>query len=102
MGKLFAVIFTTAIITQVAFAEVIKVPVGSQAGDKRHLELPRNGQSRASVEAKFGAPEAINDAVGEPPISSWQYRDYIVYFEYDHVLHSVLKHTAQNLDNTEE
>ncbi len=40
MGKLFAVIFTTAIITQVAFAEVIKVPVGSQAGDKRHLNFP--------------------------------------------------------------
>jgi hypothetical protein len=102
MGKLFAVIFTTAIIAQVSFAEVIKVPVGAQAADKQHLQLPRNGQSRASVEAQFGAPEAINDAVGEPPISSWQYRDYIVYFEYDHVLHSVLKHSPTNLDTESE
>ncbi|MDF1832821.1 MAG: hypothetical protein P1U52_10735 [Porticoccaceae bacterium] len=102
MGKLFAIILTTAIIPQMSFAEVIKVPVGSQAADKQHLEHPRNGQSRASVEAKFGAPQAITEAVGEPPISSWQYRDYIVYFEYDHVLHSVLRHTAQNLDKIEE
>ena len=71
MGKLFAIILTTAIIPQMSFAEVIKVPVGSQAADKQHLEHPRNGQSRASVEAKFGAPQAITEAVGEPPISSW-------------------------------
>jgi len=45
-----------------------------------------------------GSPTASLIASGEPPISSWQYRDYIVYFEYDHVLHSVLKHTAKNLD----
>ena len=98
MGRLFAVIFTTAIIAQASFAEVIKIPIGAQAADNQHLQLPRNGQSRESVQNEFGAPEAMNDAVGEPPISSWQYRDYIVYFEYDHVLHSVLKHTAKNLD----
>ncbi|MBQ0719442.1 MAG: hypothetical protein KBT88_02970 [Gammaproteobacteria bacterium] len=102
MGKLFAVIFTTALAAQVSFAEVIKLPVGSQAADKQHLVLPNNGQSRDSVEAQFGAPEAVNNAVGEPPISSWQYRDYIVYFEYDKVLHSVLKHSAKNLDSESE
>ena len=102
MGKLFAVIFATSIIAQASFAEVIKIPVGSQAADKQQLQVPRNGQSRASVEADFGAPQAINKAVGEPPISSWQYGDYIVYFEYDRVLHSVLKHSAQNLDTEAE
>ena len=98
MGKLFAVIVITAMVAQVSFAEVIKIPVGSQASHKKHQQLPRQGQSRASVEAQFGPPEAINPAVGEPPISSWQYRDYIVYFEYDHVLHSVIKHKPTNLD----
>ncbi len=102
MGKLLAVIFTTAIIAQASFAEVIKVPVGAQAANKQHLVLPRNSQTRDSVQDQFGAPEAMNNAVGEPPISSWQYRDYIVYFEYDRVLHSVLKHSVQNLDNTAE
>ncbi|MBL4782295.1 MAG: hypothetical protein JKX92_08640 [Porticoccaceae bacterium] len=98
MGKLFAVIFSTTLLAQVAFAEVIKIPVGAQAVEKQGLALPRNGQSRDGVETQFGAPQAMNDAVGEPPISSWQYRDYIVYFEYDHVLHTVLKHSAKNLD----
>ena len=99
MGKLFAVIFTTAIMAQASFAEVIKVPIGAQAANKQAIAMPRNGQTRDSVQNQFGAPEAINDAVGEPPISSWQYRDYMVYFEYDRVLHSVLKHSPQNIDS---
>ncbi|MEZ0123756.1 MAG: hypothetical protein AB9Q22_11695 [Candidatus Reddybacter sp.] len=102
MGKLFAIILTTAFIAQASFAEVIKVPVGTQAASKQDMVMPRNGQTRDSVQEQFGAPEAMNDAVGEPPISSWQYRDYMVYFEYERVLHSVLKHTAQNLDNAAE
>ncbi len=97
MAKLLAVIVTTTFIAQMSFAEVIKVPVGSQSAHKKHIELPKNGQSRASVEAQFGTPQAINDAIGEPPISSWQYHDYIVYFEYDLVLHTVLKHKPANL-----
>ena len=99
MGKRAAIIFTTALIAQVSFAEVLKIPVGTQALDKQQRQLPINGQSRSTVEAQYGAPEAINQAIGKPPISSWQYRDYTVYFEYDHVLHSVRKHQPKHLDS---
>ena len=54
------------------------------------MELPRNGQDKATVEAKFGAPVQKLAAVGEPPISSWKYDKYSVYFEYDRVLFTVL------------
>jgi len=30
-------------------------------------------------------------AVGDPPISRWEYADFTVYFEYDRVVHAVLK-----------
>ena len=52
---------------------------------------PTRGMTQASVESKFGAPVAKNAAVGEPPISSWEYQTMVVYFEYDRVIHAVVK-----------
>lgn len=54
------------------------------AGDR-----PTRGMSETAVEARFGAPMAKVDAVGEPPIARWEYADFIVYFEYDRVIHAV-------------
>jgi hypothetical protein len=45
----------------------------------------------ARVETKFGAPMSRRSAVGDPPISSWEYADFTVFFEYDRVLHAVNK-----------
>ena len=55
---------------------------------------PTRGMSKAQVEAKFGAPTQRVAAVGRPPISSWVYPDFIVYFEYDLVLHAVVTQPA--------
>ena len=77
-----------------AAAEVIQVPVGQQAPEKRVLEVPRRGITKTEVERRFGAPLAQQPAVGDPPISSWDYENYRVYFERDLVLHTVLKGTA--------
>jgi hypothetical protein len=52
---------------------------------------PTRGMSQQRVEASYGTPEARVAAVGDPPISSWEYADFIVYFEYDKVIHSVSK-----------
>lgn len=101
MGKLSAVLFASTIIAQSSFAEVIKIPVSKQAVDRQSLILPRHGQSKQAVEKQFGTPQVINAAVGKPPISSWQYADHIVYFEYNRVLHSVLKYRAQHPTDSE-
>lgn len=50
---------------------------------------PVRGQSMASVEKQFGAPTERHAAVGQPPISRWVYPGFVVYFEYDHVVHAV-------------
>ncbi|MFT5138953.1 MAG: hypothetical protein ACI9H8_001752 [Lysobacterales bacterium] len=54
------------------------------------MDLPENGQTKTNIESKFGAPESRQQAVGDPPISRWDYGNYSVYFEYDLVLFSVL------------
>ena len=50
---------------------------------------PPRGMTMAQVEHKYGAPSDRIAAVGQPPISRWVYPGFIVYFEYDHVVHAV-------------
>ena len=52
---------------------------------------PKRGMTQASVEANFGEPQKTVAPVGDPPISRWEYPDFIVYFEYDRVIHAVTK-----------
>jgi hypothetical protein len=62
---------------------------GVMAAQPTAGERPARGSSMASVEARFGAPGNRSSAVGKPPITRWDYPDFVVFFEYDHVLHSV-------------
>ncbi|MBK9427545.1 MAG: hypothetical protein IPN63_09195 [Gammaproteobacteria bacterium] len=89
-----ATVLATTVPAAPAAAEVIQVPVGQQAAEKRVLEVPTRGITKAEVERRFGAPLAQQPTVGSPPISSWDYENYRVYFERDLVLHTVLKGTA--------
>jgi hypothetical protein len=52
---------------------------------------PARGTTQAQVESKYGSPVSKKAAVGDPPISRWDYQDFTVYFEYDRVIHAVLK-----------
>lgn len=57
-------------------------------------ELPTRGMSMAQVEARFGAPTERYAAVGQPPITRWVYPGFVVYFEYQHVVHAVASRGA--------
>ena len=65
------------------------------------MDLPENGLSKADVRARFGEPRATTPAVGDPPISSWDYDGWSVYFEYELVLFTVL-HKGHVLDKKRE
>ena len=52
---------------------------------------PTRGMSQESVQANFGAPQSTVAAVGDPPISRWEYAEFVVFFEYDRVIHAVTK-----------
>jgi hypothetical protein len=52
---------------------------------------PGPGMSMDKVEAKFGAPERRVPAIGAPPITRWEYPGFVVYFEHQLVIHTVVK-----------
>jgi hypothetical protein len=52
---------------------------------------PTRGMSQARVEANFGTPQSRVSPVGDPPITRWEYESFVVFFEYDKVIHSVTK-----------
>mgnify|MGYP007079480646 FL=1 len=75
------------------FAEVIQIPLATQGGEHADtIKKPTKGSTQQSVLTEFGDPITQTPAVGVPPISRWEYQDYYVYFENNHVIHTVLKH----------
>ena len=48
------------------------------------------GMSKATVRRQFGEPSRRVAAIGDPPISRWVYDDFVVVFEHQFVLHSVV------------
>jgi len=58
------------------------------------VATPSRGMSMDQVASKFGAPVTKVPAVGKPPISRWEYPGFVVYFEGEHVIHSVVSTAA--------
>ena len=75
-----------------ARAETINIPIGQQHPELQSIAKPMRGHKMAQVLSKFGEPVQRYATRGTPPITRWEYPGYFVYFEHDHVIHSVLKH----------
>lgn len=58
------------------------------------MNVPANGMTTAAVRARYGEPAQTHAAVGDPPITRWDYDQWSVYFEYDLVLFTVLHKDA--------
>ena len=71
-----------------AFADTLIVDGIQQQDVSSH---PDRGLTKASVTSSWGEPANQIQAIGEPPISSWEYDTFVVYFESDYVLHTVVK-----------
>jgi hypothetical protein len=65
---------------------------GIALAEASQVEKPRAGLNKSEVEARFGQPARTVAAIGDPPISRWEYTGFIVYFENDLVIHSVVRH----------
>lgn len=65
-------------------------------------DTPPRGMTMKRVAAQFGRPSHKYGPVGQPPITRWDYPEYRVYFEYDHVLHAVIPGNPQPLAHTDE
>ncbi len=83
--KLFISIF---LLTSTALqADNLTIPGHYEDGNG--MIMPQRGISMDRVLEEFGEPIQRNDAVGDPPITEWDYGDFRVYFEFQTVLHSV-------------
>jgi len=74
-------------LTVLALATAVCWPTAAWAA--KGEQVPARGLSKAEVRAQFGEPERTRPAVGQPPISRWDYNGFSVYFENDTTLHSV-------------
>jgi hypothetical protein len=71
-----------------ASAETVKMDgISAGSNDGR----PTRGMTQASVESRYGRPVSVEAPVGDPPITRWIYADFVVFFEYDRVIHAVVK-----------
>jgi len=71
-------------------AETVPTDNGGIAIKDSGVSTPARGMTMTQVAQQFGAPVSKVPAVGKPPISRWEYPGFIVYFENDHVIHSVV------------
>lgn len=76
-------------------ADTLTIPLGQQASSQP-VNLPQRGTSTSQVQRQHGEPTTRHAAVGQPPITRWDYPGYSVYFEYDHVVHAVRHHQRSN------
>lgn len=88
LSLLVALLAATA--TTPASAELVVID-GAVQVRPAGIETPKRGTRMGDVEARFGAPDSRSSAVGEPPITRWEYAGFTVYFERDLVLHSVVR-----------
>jgi len=92
MIRLTAILFL-ATFCSFSLADKIIIPIGKQGSSE--LIKPEKGQSKSSVVEQFGEPNNKLGPTGQPPISTWRYQRFTVYFENDTVIHSVSRHTSQ-------
>jgi outer membrane protein assembly factor BamE (lipoprotein component of BamABCDE complex) len=76
-------------VTRAALAETILIDDQVQVREST-VDKPKRGITMTQVEAKFGTPVTKHDAVGQPPITRWDYPGFSVFFEHDRVIDSVV------------
>jgi hypothetical protein len=76
-----------------AWSEEVSMPAGSAVDTPAPAPVatPARGLTMTKVEAQYGAPAERHAAVGNPPITRWDYPGFSVFFEHEHVIHSVVR-----------
>lgn len=75
----------SAVVSSAALADELRTPRVTPESAER----PARGMTMDKVEATYGAPTSRGSPVGEPPITRWEYPGFVVYFEHQHVIHTV-------------
>ncbi|HEY3730929.1 MAG TPA: hypothetical protein VGL28_06665 [Steroidobacteraceae bacterium] len=87
-----------ALLAMVARSETVSVNDQVMVRES-DVARPSRGMTMQSVEHKFGVPQQRHEAVGEPPISRWDYQGFSVFFEKDRVIHAVVTDSGTAASN---
>ena len=75
---------------------MLSTPASADELDMRNTQsltdpaAPQRGMTMKRVTEGWGEPRRRVAAVGQPPITRWQYEGFTVYFEHDRVIHTVV------------
>jgi hypothetical protein len=72
-----------------AWSDEVALPAAVPAATVS-VSTPHRGITMHKVEAEYGSPSERHAAIGQPPITRWDYPGFSVFFEHDHVIHSVV------------
>ena len=86
------IVFTAStLIAGSAIAQDVANPNATAKPAASSVDRPNRGSSMDDVRQQYGQPRQVINAVGEPPITRWIYDSFTVYFEHNHVIHSVVE-----------
>ena len=90
MMRLFVTVLM--LVSAAAHSEVLLLDslADTPANNAQGIPRPTRGMSMQTVKSRFGEPSRIHPRIGTPPITRWDYPEYSVFFEYQHVLTSVI------------
>ncbi|MDY6943660.1 MAG: hypothetical protein SVU69_11705 [Pseudomonadota bacterium] len=97
---IFAAATVLGLIIMPAWADELRVHDAAIQSVALDRNVPTRGMSMSYVQSNYGIPQKTYAAVGDPPITRWEYDGFMVYFEHHLVIHSVipdqLKRKAHN------
>lgn len=71
-------------------------PLSLKIQQEKGVRTPRRGEHMDSVQNRFGEPQSRRGPVGEPPITRWQYPQFVVVFEGKWVIDTVVASDSNN------
>ncbi|MFO1355924.1 MAG: phosphodiesterase [Gammaproteobacteria bacterium] len=86
--RLLAATLAMAGIAGMAHADTL-IMQGIEQARATAAERPLRGMTMKAVATRWGEPAEKQAPVGQPPITRWDYGDFVVFFEYDHVIDAV-------------
>jgi len=89
-SKLLALLCAAAALAGTASPSLAADAAPGAAPATTSSDRPERGMKMGAVEARYGAPATRYPAVGQPPITRWDYPGFVVFFENDLVLHAVV------------
>ncbi|MBL7002772.1 MAG: hypothetical protein ISR69_01925 [Gammaproteobacteria bacterium] len=78
---------TLLLVSNISKAEQLAIP--GHIAAQSTIELPKRGESMDQIRTQFGNPNKELFPVGNPPITQWEYDNFNVFFERQHVIHAI-------------